>query len=249
MRRFCSMCGIIIGAMPRRPAGIPGSEPLFGAETAADAPLAARMRPRTLDDFVGQGHLIGPEGALTRVVKPGFPAQPRPLGTAGQRQDHAGAPPRGSCRRDVASAVGGDERRRRHPRWWRRRSSAGGRRADGRLHRRAASASTRAQQDALVPHVEEGTMTSIGATTENPYYEINSPLLSRMRVYRLGAATPRRWHDRRSRAGHPDRGLAGRVALADEARTALLDLAGGDARAGARTSSMPPPPSRRTATR
>ena len=43
----------------------------------------------------------------------------------------------------------------------------------------------KSQQDALLPHVEEGTITLIGATTENPYYEINSPLLSRLRVYRL----------------------------------------------------------------
>ena len=61
--------------MPRRPPGIPASDKLFSDELAADAPLAARMRPRTCDDFVGQPHLVGDDGALTRLVSPGH----RPL--------------------------------------------------------------------------------------------------------------------------------------------------------------------------
>jgi len=89
----------------------------------------------------------------------------------------------------------------------------------------------KSQQDALLPHVEDGTIALIGATTENPYYEINSPLLSRMRVYRLepldadaiGAIVDRALAD-------PDRGLAGRAVLSDEGRATLLDLAAGDAR-------------------
>src|ERR687891_233105 len=56
--------------MPRRTPD-PTAE-LFSAEVAADAPLAARMRPRTIDEFVGQPHLVGTDGALTRVVKPGY---------------------------------------------------------------------------------------------------------------------------------------------------------------------------------
>ena len=89
----------------------------------------------------------------------------------------------------------------------------------------------KSQQDALLPHVEDGTIGLIGATTENPYYEINSPLLSRMRVYRLepldadalGSIVDRALAD-------ADRGLAGAARLSDEGRAALLDLAGGDAR-------------------
>src|ERR1044071_7642697 len=56
--------------MPRKPANL--TAPLFDASTAADAPLAARMRPRTLDAFVGQRTLVGDEGALTKVVRPGY---------------------------------------------------------------------------------------------------------------------------------------------------------------------------------
>jgi putative ATPase len=89
----------------------------------------------------------------------------------------------------------------------------------------------KSQQDALLPHVEDGTIALIGATTENPYYEINSPLLSRMRVYRLeplaadalGAVVDRALAD-------ADRGLAGRADMTDEGRATLLDLAAGDAR-------------------
>ncbi|MGH2417356.1 MAG: AAA family ATPase, partial [Candidatus Limnocylindria bacterium] len=57
--------------MPRRRSTADATEPLFGETTLADAPLAARMRPRTLEAFVGQPHLVGPDGALTRVVRPG----------------------------------------------------------------------------------------------------------------------------------------------------------------------------------
>ena len=84
----------------------------------------------------------------------------------------------------------------------------------------------KSQQDALLPHVEDGTIALIGATTENPYYEINSPLLSRMRVYRLepldeaalGAIVDRALTD-------ADRGLAGRASLiARRARRAARPL-------------------------
>ena len=95
----------------------------------------------------------------------------------------------------------------------------------------------KAQQDALLPHVEDGTVTLVGATTENPYFEVNSALLSRMRVWRLetlsdddvGAIIRRALED-------SDRGLAGPfgpqggIALADDAFDHLVDIAGGDAR-------------------
>jgi len=95
----------------------------------------------------------------------------------------------------------------------------------------------KAQQDALLPHVEDGTVTLVGATTENPYFEVNAALLSRMRVWRLEsltdedvAAVVRRALD------DPERGLAGTlgppggVALSPEAFDHLVSLAGGDAR-------------------
>jgi putative ATPase len=88
----------------------------------------------------------------------------------------------------------------------------------------------KAQQDALLPHVEDGTITLIGATTENPYYEINSPLLSRLRVYRLEPLTSGDLRVITERALAEERGLAGRVSLSEAGMAALLELSGGDAR-------------------
>ncbi|HUF06076.1 MAG TPA: replication-associated recombination protein A, partial [Candidatus Binatia bacterium] len=217
--------------MPRRRPAPDATEPLFAEVSAPDAPLAARMRPRTLDEFMGQPHLVGPEGALTRVVTPGHLPSMILWGPPGSGKttlarllaDRAG----GSWRQlsavssgvaDVRALVAEAKALR----------SAGGRTVAfiDELHR-----FNKSQQDALLPHVEDGTIALIGATTENPYYEINSPLLSRMRVYRLepldtdaiGAIVERALAD-------PDRGLGGAVTLTDAARTTLLDLAGGDAR-------------------
>ena len=96
----------------------------------------------------------------------------------------------------------------------------------------------KAQQDALLPHVEDGTITLIGATTENPYFEVNAALLSRMRVWRLEPLTDDEVEAVVRRAlADAERGLAGPlgpsggVALTDAAFDHLVSLAGGDARA------------------
>lgn len=214
--------------MPRKPPNL--TEPLFGEQPAADAPLAARMRPRTLDEFVGQAHLVGDDGALSRVVRPGYLPSMVLWGPPGSGKttlarllaDRAG----GSWRQlsavtsgvaDIRSLVA-DARSLRE---------AGGRTVAfiDELHR-----FNKAQQDALLPHVEDGTITLIGATTENPYYEINSPLLSRLRVYRLEPLSEDDLRVIVDRALGDERGLATKVALRDAARAALLDLSGGDAR-------------------
>ncbi|MBA2264983.1 MAG: AAA family ATPase, partial [Chloroflexi bacterium] len=170
--------------MPRRRSTPDATEQLFGDSVMADAPLAARMRPRTLEEFVGQPHLVGAEGALTRVVKPGHRPSLVLWGPPGSGKT--------TLARLLADRAGGT---------WRQLSAV----SSGVVDIRALVAEARAlrdaggatiafidelhrfnksQQDALLPHVEEGTISLIGATTENPYYEINSPLLSRMRVYR-----------------------------------------------------------------
>ena len=151
------------------------------------------------------------------------------MGARRQRQDDAGPPPRRSRRRHLAAAVGrpsgvADTGRRGEAKALR---EAGGHTIGfiDELHR-----FNKSQQDALLPHVEDGTIALIGATTENPYYEINSPLLSRMRVYRLNPLDADALGEIVDRAlADADHGLAGRVRLSDDARTTLIDLAGGDA--------------------
>jgi len=213
----------------KRPARNP-SVGLF--ETEAPAPLAARMRPSTLAEFVGQEHIVGEGRALRRAIE--NDAVPSlilwgPPGTG--KTTLAEVIARATDSEFVAlSAVSAGVADLRAVVADAQRARTLGKRTVlfvDEIHR-----FNKAQQDAVLPYVEDGTISLIGATTENPSFEVNSALLSRSRVFVLEALADADVETLVRRAlGDRERGLGGRnVELDDDALAALVGLANGDAR-------------------
>jgi putative ATPase len=203
-----------------------------GAVPAGEAPLAVRMRPRTLDELVGQEHVLGRDSALRASIESGHPHSAILYGPPGSgKTTLARIAARGADaafeeesavnagRPEIRAVIGRARERRR---------------ASGRgtilfldeIHR-----FNKAQQDALLPAVEEGLLTLIGATTENPYFEVNSALLSRAQIYELHPLEPAQVEELVRRAlDDRERGLPEPPPIADEAITMLAERSGGDAR-------------------
>nr|WP_240189147.1 replication-associated recombination protein A [Nakamurella flavida] len=217
------------------PAGAPvaprPSGPTDDRSRDPKAPLATRMRPLTLDEVAGQKHLLGPGAPLRRLVEGGAPSSMLLYG------------PPGTGKTTLAMLVAGATGRR-----FEQLSavSAGVKEVravitGAQLSLRTTGEQTvlfidevhrfsRTQQDSLLGAVEDRTVILIAATTENPFFSVVSPLLSRSLVLQLQPLQDTEIDELVERAVRDDRGLGGRYTLAPDARAHLLALAGGDAR-------------------
>ncbi|WP_425549216.1 replication-associated recombination protein A [Allokutzneria multivorans] len=219
--------------------GPSGQEGLFGQEVAekadeqlaANAPLAVRMRPRSLEEVVGQQHLLGPGAPLRRLVEGAAPASVLLYGPPGTgKTTLATLVSKATGRRFVAlSALSAgvkevraviEEARRRLGR-----TSESTVLFIDEVHR-----FSKTQQDALLGAVEDRVVLLVAATTENPFFSVVSPLLSRSLVLQLRSLTDDDVRAVVRRAVEDERGLGGAPSLAQDAEDHLVRLAAGDAR-------------------
>ncbi len=202
-------------------------------QLSSRAPLATRMRPRTLDDLVGHETIVGPETLLRRAIEADRLSSLILWGPPGSGKTTLAriiANTTNAAFESVSAVTGGVADLRAAIKGAKDRLGMNGTRTVlfiDEIHR-----FNKAQQDAILPHVEDGTVILIGATTENPSFEVNAPLLSRSRVVTLQALTDDdigRVVDRALR--DTEHGL-GRleISLTPQGRSLLVNLANGDAR-------------------
>lgn len=205
---------------------------LFAEEKKMDKPLADRMRPEKLDDFVGQSQAVGAGSPLRRMIERDMLQSVLfygPPGTGKTTLAQVIAHVTGEQFVSInAVSSGVPELRKLIAKAQERRQRGMGRTIVfiDEIHR-----FNKAQQDVLLPYVENGTIVLIGATTENPFFEINSPLLSRMKVVRLEKLQPKHIEQILKRAvSDPVKGFEGSFKIEDDALSIIADFAAGDAR-------------------
>src|SRR5690625_4818169 len=202
-------------------------------ESDLDQPLAARMRPRNLEEYIGQDHILAPGRLLRRAIQADQLSSLIFYGPPGTGKTTLARVIANSTRahftalnavlsdvKDIREAV----------------ADASGRRKMGKrtilfvdeVHR-----FNKAQQDALLPWVENGTVILIGATTENPFFEVNKALVSRSRIFQLNPLLKNDVEGIINQALHdPQRGYGKkRIHIDSAAMQHLVDVANGDARA------------------
>ncbi|MEU7750055.1 replication-associated recombination protein A [Nonomuraea sp. NPDC049158] len=208
-------------------------ESLFdsAAEEATPQPLAVRMRPRTLDEVIGQRHLLGAGTPLRRLVESEAPMSLFLWGPPGTGKTTLAYVVSNVTKRrfvEVSAVSAGVKDVRAAIDLAKRELGMSGRQTVlfvDEVHR-----FNKAQQDALLPAVENRWVTFIGATTENPFFSVISPLLSRSLLLTLESLTDDDVRAVLERAVADERGLGGRATVAPEAVDHLVRLAGGDAR-------------------
>ena len=201
--------------------------------TEKEAPLAARMRPRTLDEFIGQEHIVGPGRLLRRAIQADQLSSVIFYGPPGTGKTTLARIIANTTRAffiainavlagvaDIRTSIATAQDRR----------GQFGQRTIlfvDEVHR-----FNKAQQDALLPWVENGTVILIGATTENPYFEVNKALVSRSRIFQLKPLTQDDlFAVARQALADPERGYGKlNVEVDDDALAHLVDVANGDAR-------------------